>query len=1328
MTDHSLDAPAASQHDPPAVAGWRILLDNPAARVVLVALAYWVFAQAGQALALPPGYASPAWPAAGLALAALLCWGPGVWPGIWLGALGFNFGLNPSLTGAVVAALIATGSTLQAAIGARLSSAIYTTAGLNKRGWAPLLSLLVRGPLVCLVAATVGVATLYGFGLVPRDSVAQQWLAWAAGDILGVLLFTPFFIWAWPAARDAGMRRAPRVALPLLMTALLLVLGHLGVGRLEAQRLRADNDDQIDTVFEVAVPPLRRAINALGSVERLLTNRADLSEADFATFAQRITVRDEVLAVEWAPRIAAADRVGFDLGSSTPAAAQRFPVLYSEPRARNATPIGFDHGHDPARAAAMAAARDSAAPAAVNVDPSAREGRAVQIVFLPVYRKEFDAAKGSVEARRDALRGYVVGLFDTEQLFAPLARQAQANRLVFRVTDLTDMTQGATPKRLVGSLRGDDKATASSRVVAFADHQWRVDVERAAPRSYAASLYARSYMAASVVFALLASLSFIGDAVRAEQLERTHLELQAEIDEHAKLLDGLTQSEERFRMLTSLSSDWFWEQDAELRFVQISDGAHNSGGIPREAHVGRRRWELPNNDIVGGDWAPHQAALAARQPFRDLLLRRNLPDDTRYVLVSGAPRFGADGAFLGYRGVASDVTQGKQAEWALIAARDAADAANRAKSEFLANMSHEIRTPMNGVIGMLDILAHEALSAEQDDAVRTIRASAFTLLDLIDDILDFSKIEAGRMELERTPLDPAAAVEDLCHSLLGLASGKNVLLSVFADPRLPPAVWADPTRLRQVLNNLVGNAVKFSGGRPDCLGRVAVRVEVAAVEPLRLLFAVADNGIGMTPQALAGLFTSFTQAETSTTRRFGGSGLGLAIARRLVELMQGTIAVQSTPGSGSRFSVELPFDPVAGHTKPALGDLSGLDCVVLDGPDLRSEDLCAYLRHAGARARQVHDADEAVRLAGSSEPVVIVRQTGGDGRVPDPLQAHFAASTRQLLLRRGIRGRARAEGTHRVTIDADAMRCAAFIDAVAMVAGRLPPWTFQDGPTAPARADGRPRVPSIAEARAQHRLILIAEDDGVNQKVILRQLGLLGLAGEVADDGLKALRLWREGGHALLLSDLHMPTMDGYVLARSIRGEEQAQAQASGRRLPILALTANALRGEAGHAHAAGMDDYLTKPIQLHVLKAALEKWMPTMDTAELVPTASVPTEGAKPALDLAVLRALVGDDPQIVDELLADYAAAARDLAAGIHEAFVAGDLGRIATGAHQLKSSSRAVGALALGEVCAELEMTSRAGAADDAVRPWIDRFANELVRVQACLQAALPLQAQS
>ena len=1330
MTDLALEPTAARMHASRARGAWRAVCASAAGRIVLTALAYLVLAHAAHVLALPPGYSSPVWPAAGLALAAVLKWGLSALPGVWLGALCFNLGLNPSASGAAVACLIACGSALQAVVGARLAHRLYTGTGLSTRSGPLLFLQIVRGPLVCLIAASVGIATLYGFGLVPRDNVLQQWLAWAAGDTLGVLLFTPLFIRFWPAADDVGTRRARPVALPLFVTALLLALGHLGVSQLEAQRLRAEVDAVIDAVLEAAVQPLREVIEPLRGVERMLAVRTAPSQSDFATYTRRIASRDTIVAIEWVPRVVHTERDAFEQRMSADVvestiverdaqgglrralpAAEYFPVLYSEPQVHNADRRGWNLQAEAAHAAVMAAARDSAEPAAA----SARQvggGGAEVLVFVPVYRPGFDAAPASLQARRDALRGHVVGRFDTTTLFEPLAELAKAHRLAFRVSDVGS---AAPPHLLIGSSNSFGAKAAIRRSVVFADREWRIEIEpEAVP--YAASWFAHAYLAISVFIALWACLAFIGEAIRTEQLERSHLELKVEMDERAALLGDLRESEERFRMLTQLSTDWFWEQDADLRFTQITEGAHNSGGVPREGHVGKRRWELPNSEIVGGDWAPHQAALAAREPFRNLLLRRTLPEGPRYVLVSGAPRFAADGAFLGYRGVAHDVTADKHAELALIAARDAADEASRAKSAFLANMSHEIRTPMNGVIGMLDVLAQGELSAPQEDAVQTIRDSAFALLGLIDSILDFSKIEAGHMALERVAVEPGATIESLCRSLAGLAASKNVLLSVFVDPRLPPALWSDPTRLGQMLNNLVGNAIKFSGGR-DVKGRVAVRAQLTPSDPPRLCLSVSDNGIGMSEQTIAGLFTSFMQAESSTTRRFGGTGLGLAITRRLVELMQGTITVDSTLGGGSTLRVELPIEPVPGHPRAEFEDLSGLDCIVVASPELDGADLCTYLQHAGATVQLAEDDDDACRRAEPATRAVIVRDAAG-AAVDAGATEVLGRRTPQVLLRRDQRGHVWAEGD-RVTVDADALRRGELVAAVAMAAGRLVRDRRQREAAAPELAAILPRATRVADARAQQRLVLVAEDDAVNQKVIVGQLSLLGYAAEVANDGSQALRLWRAGGHALLLSDLHMPVMDGQALARSIRAAEQQQAAPT--RLPILALTANALRGEASHAHAAGMDEYLTKPIQLHVLKAALEKWMPAIECP-----APAPAPAHEP-VELSVLRSLVGDDAQTIAELLCDYRDSLVELGSVIRDGGVAGDLAVIAGAAHRLKSSSRAIGAMALGELCAALEQAGRAGRSDDVGRA-IAGFDDEKARVIGFLDRQAQLQAQA
>ena len=661
----------------------------------------------------------------------------------------------------------------------------------------------------------------------------------------------------------------------------------------------------------------------------------------------------------------------------------------------------------------------------------------------------------------------------------------------------------------------------------------------------------------------------------------------------------------------------------------------------------------------------------------------------------------------------------------LAVATDTAERANRAKSSFLATMSHEIRTPMNGVIGMVEVLAHSQLPESQADAVRTIRASAFSLLGIIDDILDFSKIEAGRLELERAPVALPDLIESVCDTLLPVAIDKDVELNLFIAPQVPDQVWADATRLRQVLFNLAGNAIKFGAGRPQQHGRVSIRVDVAP-EPARLVLRFADNGIGMAPETLAQLFSSFTQAEVSTTRRFGGTGLGLAICKRLVTLMNGEIEVQSALGQGSTFTVTLPFEPVEDASRRQDPDVAGLDCIVV-GSDANADDLRTYLEHAGAQVHRVFDLDTAVQTALGLSRAVVIQNTRRGQPSPEALHAAFAAApdVRHLLIARGWGRRARMTATDVVTLDGNCLRRSSLLRAVAVAAGRASPEVLHDSGSEAAAA--APVAPTNAQARALGRLILVAEDDEVNQKVILRQIEVLGHAAEIAENGGEALRLWRAGNYALLLTDLHMPDMDGYTLAETIRREETQRGTRWRERMPILALTANALRGEAMRAQAAGMDEYLTKPLQLHLLKAALAKWLPRADT-DSQPGELHDEPGRAPpaqAVDVAVLEGIVGDDPQVVQRFLGDYRSAAARLATELRTARDADDLRQIGAIAHKLKSSSRSIGALVLGDLCAGLENACRTGARDE-VAQGIVQFEAALRDVDA--QIAVLLRARA
>ena len=650
----------------------------------------------------------------------------------------------------------------------------------------------------------------------------------------------------------------------------------------------------------------------------------------------------------------------------------------------------------------------------------------------------------------------------------------------------------------------------------------------------------------------------------------------------------------------------------------------------------------------------------------------------------------------------------------LKAAIENAEIAASSKSNFLASMSHEIRTPMNGILGMVDLMKRSPLSEDQKEMVATIQDSGKALLSLINDILDISKIEAGRIELESLPSDLAEVSESALEVISANAAKHQQSLILIQDPALPSNLLLDGLRLRQILVNLVGNAIKFSPLAAEIVVRIE-KLERQVGDYCDVLIRVIDQGIGLSAEAQANIFADFAQAEKSTSRIYGGTGLGLAICRRLVEVMQGRIEVISQLGQGAEFQIQLRLleSPDVAPERGAV-DLSGVDIFYVSASERSFESISGVLTPLGANCHAVVDPMNLERSlaldAISTRPVVI-------------LSDRFSRPEQEAIYRRveanplpqkvgwvffsaGRGQRLRLVNERLALISSNPFRRRELMSAAARVVGR-------DGlvtETEMAEVLQNAWVPmTAAEAAQEGLLILVAEDNAVNQQVIRRQLNTLGLACELVDDGVAALDRIRLGGIGLLLTDCDMPNMDGYELTRRIRQEEVSLDNP----LPIIAITANAMDGAAAACFEAGMNNYLSKPLEIGALQAMLRTYLPSADqdqdattdaqqeTDQSIANASeVHAEtdlvsAGSIILDLSELNALFGDDVEVLNQLLAEFVSSLDEGVAGMLSGFDIEDYDRIRAEAHKLKSSARTVGAHRLADLCFELELAGKAKA---------------------------------
>ncbi len=727
-------------------------------------------------------------------------------------------------------------------------------------------------------------------------------------------------------------------------------------------------------------------------------------------------------------------------------------------------------------------------------------------------------------------------------------------------------------------------------------------------------------------------------------------------------------------------------------------------GRPLDAFIGSRHaLALPGASISrgGAGRSPGQEveAEAGGVVVRDAEVAVDRPDGSRVWALQTLQRTSFEGepAVLAW---SYDITARKQAEEALRAAKEQAEIAARSKAEFLATMSHEIRTPMNGVLGMLELMALTPLDEEQRTLVSTMRESGAALLRIIDDILDLSKIEAGKLDLEELDLRPAELVEGVADLLAPQAHQKGLALICDIDRSVPARLRGDSGRLRQILFNLAGNAIKFTDR-----GRVVLRVDAAGStcqNQVRLHVAVEDTGIGIGPEGQARLFQPFSQADSSTTRRFGGTGLGLAICTRLIERMGGRIGVESVPGRGSTFwfTVDLPRgeDPAL----PAPAPLAGLAVLVADEDEVQRDVLARYLEQGGATVTAAATVADAASRLGRGGVGLLVTSGAMAGRL-EPLAGACGPGLPRLLLGDG-RGNGPAVASPHGGPGglAQPVHRAALIRAAALLTGRAAPDADRAGvvDTEVERSGPPLLIPARTGAGERdsppaHGPVLVAEDHPTNQQVVLRQLRRLGCAVDLAADGEQALAAWRAGRHRLVITDCHMPVMDGYELARRIRAEEDG----TGRRTAIVAMTANALSGEMERCLAAGMDDYLAKPVTLAQLSQVLARRLdaPPRPPETKEPQGPQPTrppdESALPVLDLDHLRETFGggrDDG--IDggtlDMMDFFIETTRPTLDRVRQALDAGEMEEARAAAHSAAGAARTAGARLLAAACTALE----------------------------------------
>jgi PAS domain S-box-containing protein len=799
-----------------------------------------------------------------------------------------------------------------------------------------------------------------------------------------------------------------------------------------------------------------------------------------------------------------------------------------------------------------------------------------------------------------------------------------------------------------------------------------------------------------------------------------------DVTQRRKIEEALAYERDLLRALLANIPDRIYFKDIDSRFLRCSVSlAQRLGLSDAKAIEGKSDFDFHPRELAQEFYRDEQRIILTGQPLINKLEKQvSVDEQETWASVTKVPIRNQSGAVAGIVGISRDVTALKQAEAALEHARDAALESARVKSQFLANMSHEIRTPMHAITGMTGLLSATRLTAEQREYVETIRQSTETLLGIISDILDFSRLEAGKLAIEAIDFALRDTVETTLDLVAERAQAKGIELACWIEPTLPSHVRGDPGRLRQVLLNLLANALKFTD-RGEVLLRLSRRNETAGTVTVH--FAVKDTGIGIAPGAMARIFDAFTQADGSTTRKYGGTGLGLTISRQLVEIMGGKMGVESAPGQGSTFWFELTFEKQAGGIPSASradSSLAGKRVLVVDESATLREILCHRFDSWQMVSASVANAAEALQhlqeaaVAGMPVDLAVVElempQLDGLNLARKIKADPAISSTRIILL---------TELGHQP--EAAVLQAAGIAGCLAKPVreSRLRQRTIEvlrDGASgeflASEAESGLPSL-SLPPSGAPPARILVAEDNVVNQRVALKQLKRLGYQADTVSNGAEVLEAFKRERYQIVLMDCQMPEIDGYEVTRRIREQEKAAQDPALPPTYIIALTAHALEDDRQKCVAAGMNDYLSKPLHLSELESVLQRAVLKVHAA--VPSVLAPR--GEDVLDRTVIDGLRGlrepGQPDPLKELAELFLRDARPRVQKLEAALAEPDLGKAAAAAHALKGSASNLGARRLAGLCARLEIQAKAGELSEAANILLN-VKSEFHRVEATL----------